>query len=52
MLIFPNWLEHQVFPFTEEGIERISVAGNYGIAPSSPSGQMYRPDYKYEQKND
>jgi hypothetical protein len=49
MLIFPNWLEHQVFPFTEEGIERISVAGNYGIDATSPSGQAYKPGYKYKQ---
>jgi hypothetical protein len=49
MLIFPNWLEHQVFPFTEEGIERISVAGNYGIDATSPSGQVYKPDYKYNE---
>jgi len=28
---FPSWLEHQVFPFTTEGIERISIAGNLSI---------------------
>ena len=28
MLIFPAWLEHQVFQFTQKDITRISVAGN------------------------
>jgi hypothetical protein len=31
MFCFPAWLEHQVFPFTTEGIERISIAGNISI---------------------
>ena len=31
MLIFPSWLEHQVFPFTQEGITRISIAGNVDV---------------------
>jgi len=33
MLFFPAWLFHQVFPFYGTEEERISVAGNIGIAP-------------------
>jgi len=31
LLIFPSWLEHQVFPFMQPDIVRISVAGNINI---------------------
>ena len=30
IVVFPGWLEHQVYPFTED-VERISVAGNVCI---------------------
>ena len=28
IVVFPGWLEHQVYPFKQEGADRISVAGN------------------------
>jgi hypothetical protein len=37
MFLFPAWLEHQVFPFTQEGITRISVAGNMHVTPDNAS---------------
>jgi len=49
MLIFPNWLEHQVFPFTQEGITRISVAGNAGLTRDNISGMAWQPPYKYKE---
>jgi len=30
IVVFPGWLEHQVYPFTED-VERVSVAGNINI---------------------
>lgn len=30
IVVFPGWLEHQVYPFTEDA-ERISVAGNVNV---------------------
>lgn len=31
IVVFPGWLEHQVYPFKNESAERISVAGNINI---------------------
>ena len=31
IIMFPNWLEHQVFPFMQPDIVRVSVAGNINI---------------------
>lgn len=35
ILIFPAWLEHQVFQFTQD-VTRISVAGNYRMREEEP----------------
>lgn len=44
IIVFPNWLEHQVYPFQQPGIERVSVAGNVLIYnwkthPDNPNNQ-------------
>lgn len=31
IIMFPSWLEHQVFPFMQPDIVRVSVAGNINI---------------------
>jgi len=31
IVVFPGWLEHQVYPFREEHAERISIAGNINV---------------------
>ena len=31
IVVFPGWLEHQVYPFSDKQAERISVAGNVNI---------------------
>jgi hypothetical protein len=34
LFIFPSWLLHQVLPYRGTGL-RISIAFNFGVAPSS-----------------
>lgn len=31
IVVFPGWLEHQVYPFKDKSAERVSVAGNINI---------------------
>ena len=47
MLIFPAWLEHQVYPFTQENITRISIAGNISIGADNTANISY----KYNEAN-
>lgn len=35
IIMFPNWLEHQVFPFMQPDIVRVSVAGNINIGDNT-----------------
>ena len=51
MLIFPNWLKHQVLPFFGEG-ERRSMAFNWNVRDSEREMKKYMSDNekeKYEQ---
>ena len=52
MLIFPNWLKHQVLPFFGEG-ERRSMAFNWNVNDSEREMKKYMSDNekeKYEQR--
>ena len=52
MLIFPNWLKHQVLPFFGEG-ERRSMAFNWNVNDSEREMKKYMSDNekeKYDQR--
>ena len=43
MLVFPNWLKHQVMPFFGEG-ERRSIAMNWNVNDSEEERKKYMSD--------
>ena len=50
MLVFPQWLKHQVMPFFGEG-ERRSMAMNWNVFDSDNEMRKYMSERELEQYN-